>query len=262
MELIDTGQQLTIPGVKKKQGSAYQRRQGDTFSELNTSSSEWTPCSFYMSVGDPPTICWKIPKGYKPVSTRFGIGEEACQLCGARIKNHYYIQHDKCNILMVVGCECYENHSLALAPEDQDRWTLAKRAYVNPQEVKRVQRVMDEKGWPMETALVAVRAWSRLENKWRKDHPIPNAAQQKAYTDIKDEYWRIRNDPTHEAHGMQHREPSDSERRRTAWRYWCDAKPTPYAFPGPASLKECWEQKMKEYIGRKVNEALKRRDLI
>lgn len=250
-------QRVELPGVQKPvPGSAYQKRQGDTFSHLKTNPEDWAICPYQVFVVDGlGMIQWDKPGGYIQVSTRFGSGDTGdgewttCQLCGARIKHDYYILHHEKKYMMRVGCECFDNYEGALTPDQRVQWSMAKRARVNPHEVVRVQRVVAEKGWTVEQALVAVRAWNRAEKAFEKKFPSPGKDKDAEFREVKKVYWSIRN-----AGGMR-----DLGAKRQAWGYWKKHRPFEYAAPVHKSLEEGRAELRKSYIADTVNRALKKR---
>lgn len=250
--MITEGQTVLIPGVQRKVGTAFQVRQGNVLDALGTKAKDWRVCDFSIYKD---AICWALPDGYEHVDTIYSTvdnfdldGWTACQICGHPIKNEYYIRCDRKRYVMRVGSECFESYVYALTPEERTKWTLAKRAHVNPSEVARVLKTMSDKGWSIDKALIAVRAWKRAEKAFDKRYPMPDAELNRRHNEVKAVYWDMRKDR------------DDSYQRVQAWKYWMFNRVTDYATPGVSLLKARLEARNQE-IKIKVEAALKRRGL-
>lgn len=81
---------------------AYDKRVGETLAIMETAASEWAPVDAFLDADGRPSFSFPAGHGKAPTPHP----EDCCGLCGAGVKNAYWLRHDAKRWILPVGSEC------------------------------------------------------------------------------------------------------------------------------------------------------------
>lgn len=131
------------PEATKPARMSYQRAVAENMKHMGTNHDEWSAVGITgMEVteadgGDRTMPTFEFPTGYSTAPGIFADQSGCCHLCGANIKNVYWLQNDKRKWVMPVGSECVTHFN-----EGESGEKLAKRA-VQEQNLQFLQDAYD-----------------------------------------------------------------------------------------------------------------------
>ena len=104
--------------------SSFEKRINDNLASMGAPAEEWSAVTVLsmesIDVGQgrqKEAPVFEFPQGYTEAPSAYKGQERCCNLCGADIKNYYWIQNDAKKWVMPVGSECVTRFGQGLSGE-------------------------------------------------------------------------------------------------------------------------------------------------